>query len=192
MKNIKAILFSTIILFAWNAISWMALPFHSNSLQNLPERALARDIEMLMPGSGIYHYPGLATNEMSLTEIRSKLKKGPRITFMVYQEGSFELFEPAAFLSSLLLNLATCIILFIILSSLHPQKLLDVLKWSLLFGLLVSLASDFTLMNWYKFPPGYTLINVMDHLVGISLVGIVYWYLNRINFYKSFKEKRVN
>jgi hypothetical protein len=178
-RNLLVVLLSTLFVFVWNAISWTVLPFHSNSLQNLPEKALVNDIEQVMSGSGVYHYPGLPNKELSIAEISEKLQEGPRITFMVYQEGSFELFEPTTLLISLLLNLLLCIVLLLILSKLQLTSFSEVLKWCLLFGMLVSLTSDFALMNWYKFPLGYAIVNVMDHLVAFSLIGVVYWYFSR-------------
>ncbi|GEM_PF-4753532 len=36
-KKITTLTIGTLILFVWNAVSWMVLPFHSNSLKNIPE-----------------------------------------------------------------------------------------------------------------------------------------------------------
>ncbi|MEQ9297908.1 MAG: hypothetical protein RIF33_05060 [Cyclobacteriaceae bacterium] len=169
------IISGTLILFLWNAISWMVLPFHANSLRTLPDEALATNLEIVMPGSGVYHYPGLPNEETSIEEISKKLKDDPRITLMVYQEGSFELFEPSSFLKSLFINLLTCSMLFIILGKLSLPSLAGVLQWSFLLGLLVSFVSDVSIMNWFKFPLTYTMINVSDHIISFLLVGTVYW-----------------
>ena len=76
MKNALTLLVATVVLFVWNAISWMALPFHSNSLKNMPDGALAENITELMPESGIYHYPGLpedGRSEAEIVELRNNL-----------------------------------------------------------------------------------------------------------------------
>ncbi|MEM9986674.1 MAG: hypothetical protein AAF804_16405, partial [Bacteroidota bacterium] len=60
----------------------------------------------------------------------------------------------------------------------------SLLQVALLLGLAASLVSDFSLMNWYMFPLDYTLINVMDHLVGFALVAIFF------HFFSVEKEKQ--
>jgi len=42
-KWIGSIIGVTIILFLWNAVSWMILPFHSNVLHNIPEHSFNVD-----------------------------------------------------------------------------------------------------------------------------------------------------
>ena len=104
----KTILISAIIgtltLFIWNAISWMVLPFHSNTLKNIPEQALNTDLlKQNLQQDGVYHYPGLPENNSpeEWEMIKEKVKRGPRITLMVYKSGETSLFSPQSFLAYL-------------------------------------------------------------------------------------------
>ncbi|MEQ9403607.1 MAG: DUF1761 domain-containing protein [Cyclobacteriaceae bacterium] len=175
MKNILALFLATIALFVWNAVSWMALPFHENSLKSIPDGALSDNISNVMMESGVYHYPGMPGEGRTESEVLNLLKEGPRVTLMVYQAGSSDLFNPMDFLMSFLLNFVICGVLFLLIIRLNVKSMGEVIKWSLILGLLVSLSSDFALMNWFKFSSIYTLANSMDHLIGFVVAGLVIW-----------------
>ena len=67
-RLIVTIIVSAFILFIWNSISWMILPFHSNLLLNIPEQAV--DVEALknnMPSDGVYHFPALPVDDSPLS-----------------------------------------------------------------------------------------------------------------------------
>ena len=162
-----------LLFFIWNAISWMGLPFHGNSLQTLPESFITSATSN-MP-SGIYHYPGFDTPNMA-----EKVAQGPRVPFMVYISGSTSLFDPMSFLTNFLYNLITAVFLLIILMKQQVKSTGAMFSTAILIGLIISFASDFPQMNWYMFPFDYTLINVFDHLIGFGLVGLLFsWRIQR-------------
>ena len=175
-KIILTIVLGTLALFIWNAISWMALPFHTNTLNEMPVEAM--DLEVLkngLPKDGIYHYPGppeTGTAE-EMAEIESKLEAGPRITFMMVKRGPTVFFDPASFIKSLLINLLTCMAFIYVLRKIGIKSISQVLTVSVVVALIVSLASDIQLMNWYLFPTDYTMANVVDHVVAFTLMGLI-------------------
>lgn len=161
------------LLFAWNAFSWMVLPFHGNSLQTLPEEALLPSHHSALALSeGIYHYPGPDT-----PNLEKKLARGPRIPFMVYIPGATTLFDPAVFLLNLCFNLATAGILLWVLQRQKDHSFFQVLVTCGAIGSIIALMSDLPLMNWYQLPLGYTLVHVADHLVGMLLCGLLLYRL---------------
>jgi len=86
-RKFIAILVGTLVLFIWNAISWMILPFHSSLLKNIPENAIIiENIRKNMPEPGVYHYPGLPENDtkQEWQKVIEKSKKGPVISLLVY------------------------------------------------------------------------------------------------------------
>ncbi|MEM6725756.1 MAG: hypothetical protein AAF598_17075, partial [Bacteroidota bacterium] len=79
-RHLISIVLGTIVLFVWNAISWMALPFHNKALTNIPETALQLEtMKTQMPESGVYHYPGVPANfsEEAMAEVEQQLANGP-------------------------------------------------------------------------------------------------------------------
>lgn len=161
-----------IIFFIWNAISWMGLPFHGSVLQTLPETFVQQEVTL---ASGVYHYPGLDDENLA-----KRLAEGPRIPLMVYIEGATPMFDPLSFLGSFFYNLITAMFLLIVLMKLGNKNLRSVVSSAVLIGLIIGFASDFPQMNWFMFPMNYTLINVADHLVGFTLLGLYYgWRIEK-------------
>lgn len=176
-RLIITIALGTIILFLWNALSWMALPFHSNTLNNLPKESInTQYLKENVLNDGVYHYPGLPSGNSneSLMDIQDKLKLGPRITLMVYKNGPSDLFNPGQFIGSLMINLLTVIFTVLLILKLKTKTLKSVLIHCIIIGLLIGLVSDVGQMNWYMFPLDYTLVNLFDHLIQFILLGILF------------------
>ncbi len=177
-RNLTSILVGTLILFVWNALSWMVLPFHGNSLKSIPESAInGARLQENMPEDGVYHFPGFG-QDMGATEMQrleKRLSKGPRITLMVYKAGPTRLFDPATFLTNFLFNLIAVTGLFIITSRLAKKSFSHILTTLLLLALAVSFMSDFPQMNWYLFPLSYTMTNVLDHIISMGLLGLFFY-----------------
>lgn len=172
-----SVIFGTVILFAWNAVSWMFLPFHTNSLTNLPAAVIdTANIQQIMPYDGVFHYPGLPEDEspQSWKELEAKIQTGPRITLMVYKAGGTTLFDPKTFVISGILNLLTVILELIVLSKLQDKSFSSVWSTCVIIGAIIGLVSDFAQMNWFLFPLDYTVANVFDHLVAFTLLGIFF------------------
>ncbi len=178
--NTKKLIISTllggILLFIWNAVSWMALPFHSGSLNTIPDEAMdVANLQNTLSQDGVYHYPGLpGTNDQTMTDIEKKLSEGPRITLMVYKSGPTEFFDPTMFLKSFLINLITAFLLVFILSKTNVIGWNNILMISVGIGVLIGIVTDVALMNWYMFPLSYTLINVLDHVIAFLLLGLLF------------------
>lgn len=169
-----SVIFGTVILFAWNAVSWMFLPFHTNSLTNLPSAVIdTANMQQIMPYDGVFHYPGLPEDEspQSWQELEAKVQTGPRITLMVYKAGGTTLFDPKNFIISGILNLLTVILVLIVLSKLQDKSFSSVWSTCVIIGAIIGLVSDFAQMNWFLFPLDYTVANVFDHLVAFTLLG---------------------
>lgn len=175
-RQIITLLSGTVLLFIWNAVSWMVLPFHANSLKNIPAEAFQQEtMKNAMPESGVYHYPGLPDNfsKTALREIEGQLKAGPRIPLMVYINEPTALFDPMTFIRSLFFNFTTVLVMLVLFIPI-ADKSKHHLPFSLLVGAVAILVSDISLMNWYMFPLGFTLVNAIDKLVSFGLIGILF------------------
>ena len=139
-KTIITIVLGTLLLFLWNAVSWMVLPFHSQTLKNMPEGVLNFDNSSQTDmESGIYHYPGFPADnsQEAMGELAKQLETGPRVPFMVYRSEPTKLFDPIQFLWSLIINLLTVI-----------------LAYYLIKGLAVKTNKNYTnsfLVNWFDY-----------------------------------------
>jgi len=104
--------------------------------------------------------------------IQEKLKKGPRITLMVYKSGETGVFSPSSFLTGLLFNLLTVLLLLFVLSKIEIKSARNIIILTVTFGLLISFARDFPQMVWYLYPLHFTLIEVFDTLISFLLLGL--------------------
>ena len=184
-RKTVTIMIGALILFIWNALSWMVLPFHSNTLKSIPENAF--DTAMLQENlieDGVYHYPGIPNDnsDESFKEMEHKLKAGPRITLMVYKKGETEFFNPKTLILNLVFNLLTVVVLLSIVSQFKNKAINNVIWKTRLIGLLIGLDSDLPQMNWYMFPVKYTFVNIMDHLVSFLLLGLLFGLFTFKNF----------
>ena len=176
-RTVLTIIFGTLILFIWNAVSWMVLPFHAQSMKSIPEAAISTDdLKSNMPEDGVYHYPGLPENETEAAykEIEEKLAAGPRITMMVYKSGSTPFFNPMNFIWLLIMNIVTVILLLGIVKRLSNHSLRNIMWTTIAVGIVISLLSDLQLMNWFMFPLDYTLANILDYMVMMTLLGLLF------------------
>ena len=173
-RVIFTILLGGAIFFAWNAFSWMALPFHSNSLRSLPEGAIQMDsMQSLLPTDGVYHFPGVPETAEDRATIEQQLNRGPRITLMVYKSGPTSFWNPMTFVWSLLLNLLTVGLTLLIIARINPKTFKSILGSCLLIGIVIGVMADFGQMNWYLVPLDYTLANVIDRVVPFGLLGVL-------------------
>ncbi|SHG71165.1 hypothetical protein [Flagellimonas flava] len=176
-KTIITLVLGTFLLFIWNAVSWMVLPFHSQTLNSLPENVL--DVEALKQSdlkSGVYHYPGFPDSQSpkAMATMEQLLQSQPRIPFMVVKKEPTLLFDPVQFFWSLMINLVTVTLAYFLIKKLSPKNPKSIFLYALALGGIVALISDLSLMNWYFFPLDYTLVNLMDRIVSFGLLGVLF------------------
>lgn len=169
------ILLGGIILFMWNAVSWTTLPFHGNSLNTLPDTVIDQINTDLSAGAeGVYHYPGLPDKSTDVAGIENKLQNRPRVTLMVIKAPPSQLIDPGQYLTSFIINLMTSAMLFLILRTMAVSSRSRIFKSCVLIGLTIGIASDMAQMNWFLFSEGYSLLSLADHVVGFTLLGLLF------------------
>lgn len=176
-RKIISLIAGTLILFVWSALSWMVLPFHSNTLNSIPVKAInAELLKEHLTKDGVYHYPGFPEENtpQALKEMENRIETGPRITLMVFKSGKTELFSMVSFLGSIAINFVTVLLLFSLLQVSGVQTTKTILLMSLFVALIIGFASDLAQMNWYLFPLDYTIVNMVDHLIPFLLIGLLF------------------
>lgn len=186
-RKIVSLIIGTLILFIWNALSWMVLPFHSNTLNSIPDNAINTELlKEHLTKDGVYHYPGFPKDgtQQAFNDMESRIETGPRITLMVYKHGKTELFSMSSFLGSMGINFVTVLLLYSLIQLSRVQTTKAIMLMSLFAALIIGFTSDLAQMNWYLFPLSYTLLNMTDHLIPFLLIGILFSKY-------SFKEKTI-
>jgi len=165
----------SLILLIWNALSWMVLPFHEQSISSIPESAINSNLlQEQVPEDGVYHFPGMPeeNTEEALKEVEDKLAKGPRITLMVYKAGGTPFMDPINFLWDFIFGAIVVILILGIINRFADKSMNNILRTTIGIGLVVGFMTDLPLMNWFMFPLDYTLANVLDYIVSMGLLGL--------------------
>lgn len=121
MRFVIASILSGLVMFAWSAISWMAIPLHTAAFSNFPTAAADADaptgetsIDALrLPESGVYHYPGFPhhddgapVTDDEMNAAMQRMRAGPVVSLMVYHADGREPFPPENFV----IGIIVCIV----------------------------------------------------------------------------------
>ena len=165
--------------FVWGAISWMALPWHHATYAPFTdEAAVARVLEAHAPVTGVYGMPaggdcrGLSPEQKAAKRaaMMERMKTGPLVLAVVVRRG----------MTGMGAYLARGFVINVLVSGV----LAWVLARALVFGLVeralfVSIAAfagtaavRLNEWNWHGFTTRYTVVNVLDSLIGWFLAGL--------------------
>lgn len=167
-----------IVFFMVSALSWMALPFHGDSLHTPPLPAEQVDALLTdLPRSGAYHWPGFPddpSDESAMNAMFERMESGPNIALMiVHQEGATP-FSPVQFAGKLALDVGSAGLAALLLLAGPARRPFAVRSgFVAAFGVVVALSGLGPEWLWWGFPPEFALPTLADILVGWGLVGLV-------------------
>ena len=164
-------------IFVWSSISWMALPWHSATISNLPAgEQIAQLLKESGSPSGVYHFPGFPAeeNEAAMAETVKKFNAGPNLTFLVYHPGGLIMMDPMQFIRALIFNiLAATLGAYLLSLSGPPASFGQRFRFVALLGVIVAVVGPLSDWNWWHFPMGFTLVNTVDMLLTWMIAGAV-------------------
>ncbi|MEO7794916.1 MAG: hypothetical protein ABIV06_09105 [Thermoanaerobaculia bacterium] len=181
-KILGAGLAGGIVVFLWGFVSHMLLPIGEMGLRQMPVNSpLLEAMKQSLPEEGLYAFPGKEVGRKQ-TEAEdavwtSKYKMGPTGLLLYHPDGT----EPIS-PKRLGLQLATDIfgalllayLLVAIAGSTGAQvPLSKMLRISAVAGLFSWASIEIAYWNWYGFPCGFVLAELIDQLVGWTLAGLV-------------------
>lgn len=177
---IRAILLGVvagIIFFVLNAVSWMVLPFHGESLNAFPgSEAETKAFLSTLPESGVYHFPGHPEENTpeAMEQVIAKMAEGPVVTAMVFCKDGVEAMSPAKFLKSLLLNSAAGILAALMLRQTHNSFRGFVGRASFVtaLGIFATLAVIAPEWLWWSHPTKFATLAACDVLVPWAVIGL--------------------
>lgn len=172
-KTLLAGLVGGIIVFFWGAVSWMALPFHSASLNNMPQPSAEVESFLADLGeSGIYHFPGLPPSNDQMAEYTERMRRGPRVTKMVYRAEGSEPFLPANFVINISSSIGAALVAAALLAAAgiagYGRRVLFVAA----LGLFATLAQTVPSWVWWSYPTDFAIAEVVDALMAWALAGL--------------------
>jgi hypothetical protein len=175
-KIILPSLLAAVVIFIWSSISWMMIGWHMIDIFNLPDESVVQQMDATISEPGIYVYPGYPVDqsEAGMEAWTNKHLAGP-LLFMVYEPKGCEPMMAGQFVKGFVLNYITAFIaatlLFMTLAQ-NPSYWRRV-TFVMLLGLFAGLMYPFSEWNWWRFPIGYTLVNVADGILTWFFAGMV-------------------
>lgn len=180
---VKGSVFGGLILLAWSAFSWMALPWHMKSFSSFKdEAAVLKTLAAQAPASGIYLVPNVhaamaAAPADKKKEVEAacmeKMKAGPSGMLVVHKEGmdmqkAMGGMMLKGFLIGALGALAVTWVLLHVSGGFGTRTAI-----ALLAGVTGAVVTHLSYWNWWNFPDTYTCTEIADGAAGWLLVSLV-------------------
>ncbi len=163
-KLLKAAVLGGLVVFAWGSFSWTVLPWHNKTLHGFQHDAdVASVLDFAAPVSGIYVLPSPEQMESAsgrLMAFVSLSKTGLRGMGQAMAMGLVVQIL-GAFLATWLLSHTSGLS--------YKQKILFVT----VFGFAAGWLGNMPNFIWWNFPPGFTMVNLADAVIGWALAGAV-------------------
>ncbi len=165
-------------LFVWGMISWMALPFHTQTLRPMPnEEAISALLSESITESGAYMLPGYSGDmtEEAETAWFEKHRNGPLVPLMIFHPDGREPMSPMVFMWGLLVDILAVLFFATSISrgAGNQRSVKQTMLMGAAFGVIICLVAPVTYMIWAYWPAGYALTLGLDYLVGWTAVGAI-------------------
>jgi hypothetical protein len=159
----KGALAGGLIVFAWQAVSWMALPFHEKTLHVFSDAApVVHAVEAVAPASGVYILHNDPTGQTAPTD--------PFLFVSYHKEGWGSMGGSMGI--DVLVLMAAAFLWTWILGKIPGLAPADAALYGLFFGVAAGLVGP--VQNWiyWKFPLPFTLMYVADSAIGWTLASL--------------------
>ena len=166
-----------IMLFLWGFFSWAILPLHKTTIHTLSnEDIIVAAFKAGNLETGTYMVPGMAgESEASKKAHSEKMKSGP-IAMIHYSTNGYEEVDVMYMLRGFLIEF---------LAAMMAASLLGKLSWSLaskfgarvrfvlMLGIFLAIATRLSDWAWLGYPAGFTISLIIDDIIGWALAGLV-------------------
>jgi hypothetical protein len=168
------------IAFIWQAMSWMALGVHDNTLKySAQQDAILAAISQNLTDDGVYAIPNVppGTSQQAQQEFMDSMKGKP--SSVVYFWKSTEMNMGRQMAMGFVLNLVAALIAAYVMSKVGGTFGLRLMV-GLGFAVFMVFQSSLMMANWWNTPMHYLSGEIIDHLVGWGLgSAFLAWWLGR-------------
>ena len=184
MKNVViGSLVAAVIVFAYQAMSWMVPLFHANTLKySAQQDAILAAISQNLTEDGVYAIPNVppgSTNEQHEEFSKNMLGKPSAV---VHFHKSFDMNMGKQMAMGFVLNLIAAFTIAYVMWTAREKLVGFGSKFALAiaFAGFTILQSSLMMANWWQTPGHYLSGEIIDHLVGWGLGGAwLAWWLGR-------------
>ncbi len=164
MKNIIAAVAAGAVIFLWGFVSWTILPWHNTNVESFSDKTTVMQT-LLSNGSeaGIYYIP----------EEGDEFDADTPIAFVNLLPNGHEVSMGGMMLKGLIGSMVMAYIAALILSKTSGLNFVQRVMFVGMLGLFAGFSGAFNYYNWFGFPGGYSLVNLIDSIVTWVLAGAV-------------------
>lgn len=184
MKNlIIGSLVAAIILFVFQALSWMALPIHDNALKYSPNQdAILSALNANLTEGGLYAIPNVPPGTSQEEQAAFDQSMVGKPWAIVNYNTAYPGMMASQFIYGFLLNFFAAFVIAYVISACGDKFGTFGSKVMLVMGFALFLVLQGSLMmaNWWATPWHYLSGEIIDHLIGWFLAGLwLAWYFSR-------------
>lgn len=169
-----------IVLFLWGGLYHDLLPFGEIGLRELPnEQSVVPAIKANVPEAGLYMFPttGLpasathAERAAKMEEVNKKAASGPQGILIYRPIGSG--LSATMLMTECITNIIQALLVAFLIAQAGVRRFASRLGLAFVIGLVAAITTNVSLWNWYGFPSGWIISNIIFLVIGYFLVGIV-------------------
>lgn len=161
-KTIVGALLAGAVLFLVSALSWMVLPFHANTMTGFADDKAVNDvIRKNAKTSGVYLSPS----------DKDRMGNSPIIYAAIRVEGMTSMTKPM--IVGFLVDVFSALLVSWLLLQTAGQSFGGRVAFVVVVGLAAGVMTRLPDWNWWGFTPGYTLVAIMELVVGWFLAGLL-------------------
>jgi len=181
-KIVVASIVGSIILFAWNAVSWMVMPTHLHSFRYTPAQdSILNVLKNSGLTTGAYMLPTIDNANVSSFDTayheKGKAMMDARIgkpMATIFYVDAIPSMHPSQFLKGFLYTLIAVFCVCFLLSLAYQSDASFFMRWwmVMLIGIIIMMTGPMMNHNWMHEPWHYTKGLVYDALIGWALTGL--------------------
>lgn len=169
MKNlIKGTLAGGLIAFVWSIVSWTAIPWHFDVLNAVPNETEVAQTLKNISNEGVYVIPN--PHNPNMEEFHKNMTAGPYAYMMVIPNGKTPNM-PVMMGTGFVMHLLIALMLTWALTKTSGLGFMGKVSFVVIAVSTGTIYAHVAYLNWWFFPLDYTLIYLVDVIVGWSLAG---------------------
>jgi hypothetical protein len=171
-KILIASLLGAITMFAWGAISWAVLPWHTSAIHTLSnEDAIVAAIKAGSNPTGVYVIPGFT---LPKDVIIAKTEAGPKAYIFYHAEG-MKAMDPMFFVKAIILDIIILIIAVSMLSKISWSLASygNRVRFMMMIGLIVAIGTRLGDVIYFSHTLEFSIPMALDEVISWTLAGLV-------------------
>jgi hypothetical protein len=171
-----------LIIFFWEIISWMGLPWHAATLHRFDnETHVAQVIMENSQRSGVYVLPNIHANGNPDAEMHAQIESGKArpLMFAAIQDKGMNPQSIPSFIGVLISYIIAAFFVSVVASQLKPASYFERVGLIVLIGLIIGVMVYVPGCVWWGFSSGFTMVGMLDLIIEWFFAGLVIAKLTR-------------